>query len=504
MTAPTRCIGIALLAAVAVFPLAFAAAMDKGLTHDEHQHIAAGALLARYGLLPYRDFPYFHTPNLVFVYAALFRLSNHLVIAARSFCEACTALTAGALFATAWHAFGEWRLGFRVVGSTSAVALLVTAPVFLRGTGNAWNQQPSVLFAFVSILLILAAPAASRPRFVVFGAGLCLGLSVGFRLTFAPIALPILGIIYFSPQFATRSRVSLLGWFAIAAALALIPLWWLFLIAPEQTLFGNFEFPSVNIIYRFATGEPRTMTLAKKLRFMMKEVGYPNWALLLATVAALSWYLRFSRRKSERFPLLALAALLPFVFAGSLAPSPLFVQYFYAPLPFVILAIVFAVVPLADRGKAASVVAALLAGLVLTATFLAGREYGKDIRGLFFLGDWKPLRAFRAAQTLRALIGAGPVLTAGPTDSLEAGLEIYPAFSTGPFAWRVAPFIEASKRHRLGIVGPEDLTDYLKSRPPQAVLLGYEPGIEEPFERVAKARGFREQLVNRRHLWLSP
>src|SRR3982751_2501664 len=38
----------------------------KRLDHDEHQFIASAALLARRGLLPYRDYPYFHMPHMVF------------------------------------------------------------------------------------------------------------------------------------------------------------------------------------------------------------------------------------------------------------------------------------------------------------------------------------------------------------------------------------------------------------------------------------------------------
>src|SRR5690349_6190270 len=50
----------------------------KRLDHDEHQFIASATLLARRGLLPYRDYPYFHMPHMVFIYAALFRFSDHL------------------------------------------------------------------------------------------------------------------------------------------------------------------------------------------------------------------------------------------------------------------------------------------------------------------------------------------------------------------------------------------------------------------------------------------
>jgi hypothetical protein len=63
----------------------FAIAMCRGLSRDEHQFIAAGALLATEGLLPYRDFPYFHVPNLIFVYAGLFRCSSYLLLTSRLF-----------------------------------------------------------------------------------------------------------------------------------------------------------------------------------------------------------------------------------------------------------------------------------------------------------------------------------------------------------------------------------------------------------------------------------
>ena len=78
-----------------VFPLVLGLAMTKGLNHDEHQHIAAGALVARDGLLPYRDFPHFHTPYLAFIYAALFHATDHLLLAARLFGALCASAMTG-------------------------------------------------------------------------------------------------------------------------------------------------------------------------------------------------------------------------------------------------------------------------------------------------------------------------------------------------------------------------------------------------------------------------
>ena len=44
--------------------LLLAQSLLKPLDHDEHQFVASGWLVARAGLLPYHDFPYFHLPYL--------------------------------------------------------------------------------------------------------------------------------------------------------------------------------------------------------------------------------------------------------------------------------------------------------------------------------------------------------------------------------------------------------------------------------------------------------
>src|SRR5262245_45862818 len=80
-----------------VFPIVAGLGMTKGLNHDEHQHVAAGALVAREGLIPYRDFPYFHTPYLPFAYAVLFRGTDHLLSAARILSAFCASAILGVI-----------------------------------------------------------------------------------------------------------------------------------------------------------------------------------------------------------------------------------------------------------------------------------------------------------------------------------------------------------------------------------------------------------------------
>ena len=48
-------------------------AMVKGFEHDENQFVASAYLFSTDWLLPYVDYPYFHMPNLIFIYAVLFK-----------------------------------------------------------------------------------------------------------------------------------------------------------------------------------------------------------------------------------------------------------------------------------------------------------------------------------------------------------------------------------------------------------------------------------------------
>src|SRR6266571_4053576 len=86
-------------------------AMAKPLDHDEHQFVASGWLLAHEGLLPYRDYPYFHLPYMSLVYAVVYAFTTYPMLAARLI------ETAGAL------------------GS----AILIYA--LLASTGNSWSGR---------------------------------------------------------------------------------------------------------------------------------------------------------------------------------------------------------------------------------------------------------------------------------------------------------------------------------------------------------------------------
>src|SRR4051794_9021225 len=119
--------------------LLFLSAMDRDLNHDEHQFIAPGVLISREGLLPYRDFPMFHLPNLAFIYAGLDRLTHHPVFSAKAFNSLASAAAALLIFMAGTVRTESLALGRRHFAyALAALALLLTDQLFTYTAGKTW------------------------------------------------------------------------------------------------------------------------------------------------------------------------------------------------------------------------------------------------------------------------------------------------------------------------------------------------------------------------------
>ena len=491
-----------LLIAVLAGPLMLVLGMTKRLNHDEHQHVAAGALLAREGLLPYRDFPHFHTPYLAFTYALLFRTTDHLLLAARLFSVLCATAIAAVLGALGYDLFRERGRSLAGGVAAGAVVLCVTAGLFTQTTGRAWNHEPALLFALLAFVAHVAGLQRGKDGWLV-ASGALLGLAIGTRLTFAPLVAPFgLALVLHEPldRWQPRALRSFIGGLLLGGAGLLV----LFATAAEQTFFGNFEFAQVNIAYRFGSGEPRTMTLLPKLRYLFKEIlrrEVPLFAAALLPAIAAHLATRGTSRR-WRFELRFALLLLPFLLLGSFAPSPLFQQYFLPFVPFLIVVGLYALasIPAETRWFRP----ALLAALVCAGSSAAlGRHAFKRLDRLFTPREWTPIMVHREAAIIRAQVTSGRVLTLAPTHPLEAGLSIYPPFATGPFAWRVSAYVEPAKAGRLGMTTPATLPALLAADPPAALLLGYE-STESAFEEYANLHGYRPLNLSAGHtLWIA-
>jgi hypothetical protein len=486
---------------VVVFPVVLGLGMVRGVSHDEHQHVAAGALIAREGLMPYQDFPHFHTPYLAFLYALLFRMSDHLLVAGRLVSVLSATAILGILGSIAYSLFRDRGKRFAVCVCSGVVLLAMTTTLFGENTGLAWNHEPSLVLALIAFVAHVAGLKSDRIGWFV-ASGALLGLAIGTRITCAPLMAPFgLALLFYPVRGWRWNRI-----FAFSGGLlvGLAGLLYFFAVVPEQAFFGNFDFARANIVYRLDSGEPRTMTILKKLRFFFKEIIRPDAALFLVGFVPVVAACLVHRGTSRRMPLELrfILWLLPFLLIGSFAPSPLFDQYFYPLVPFLLLAGLYAFASVPPESVWSRRLLLTGAAAVLLSTALGWRAYNA-FSEFFTVKEWRGIRVHRRMGFVCADIPSGKVLTLAPIYPLEAGFSIYPSFATGPFAWRISPYLEPAKAARLRIISPTTLGPMLQAVPPIGVFTGFEETGEEPLIEYASRHGYQPQQpwADERSLW---
>jgi len=497
----------------AILLLLFSANMQKSLDHDEHQFVASGALLAREGRLPYLNYAYFHMPNLTFLYAGLFAGSDHLLLAARTFATVCAWLSLGLIFWLALGLFPRVHPLLQWLIAASGVLLLVVNPVFVYTSGKAWNHDLSVLFALLAFVLHSQGARTKNPKRWVFFSGLCVGLAFGTRLSFAPVILPFLGMILLFPEQARRQRLLVLPLtFGLGLLLALLPSLILFALAPKPFVFGNLDYARYNTLYRqkmgFVEGDVSriAMTFGGKLSYLARYViAAPGNVLLILGFLFLAVSMNVARIRHKPphwFETVFLWALIPFLLMGSLAPTPSFLQYFYAPVPFLVLGVLYGIASFRDCPSKLKWSLVLLANVVFIAGAYGVKSY-QAIDKLLSLDEWLPIQVHKAGNEIGAAVGDGQILTLAPIFPLEGRVRTYEEFATGSFAWRISPLVPEADRKKVDLVSDADLNDFLGAQPPAAILTGYERALEQPFTYYAQDNGYqRVDLTNGTTLWL--
>jgi len=482
---------------VYLFAVLFANGMTQRLDRDEHQFIASGALLADKMLLPYRDYPYFHTPNLVIVYAALFKVFHHYLLAARASSVVSAWCMLTLIFIVVVKVCSGYRLFTRFLIGLCVVILLLMNPVFQYSSGLAWNHDLSILLCLVSCLLFLNGLEMSKKGSLLLS-GLFLGSSIGVRLSFILAVIPFLGAILLWPAALSsakshkRVRSTLL--FLSGLLLALLPSFLMIVLAPEQFVFGNIEYASLNTQWRQQIGYSRAMTLMGKIEYFKEEVFRLPGNLLLGVLflfAMISIFGSPDWRKEKDFKILFTFTLALFLLLGAFLPTPSWFQYFYAPIPFLILAIGYWIGENWSREFAGRAKISLLVICTLLSTYY-GLDY-LNIDDLRHPSTWTTMQSHQTGIAIKEQAGKDArVLTLTPLFALEGGLSIYPELATGPFAWRTGSLISEDKRMVVKVISRENLASLIDRVPPDAILVDYEPNwIEQPMIDWALANGYR-------------
>lgn len=511
--------GVGCLGVLLLFYVVFSIGTNSPPGHDEDQFVSPGIVTWKTGALPWKDYPLFHTPYLVMINGALAVMTDHQFLVLRCL----GAVTAWAnLLLVGWLV---WRFAGRLSAwaKLALVAGLLTVPLFSilyhESVFLVWNHQAPTLLATMAVAACVMARGSARSGLWLVGAGACVGLATGMRLTFLLFLAPLGLAALFLQADSWRTRILRGGWFGLGAALALLPMGWMAAQHADAFGFCNFRYPKLSLMWRKYSfwkpetaqhvdaergyfdakpGDFRGRSLGKKIRLLHGEVWQENKALVMllllgSAVAALATY----RNPDLRWPVALLGAAFLFSAWGALAPSRVNLQYWYTPLIFAL--------ALAGIGIAYL----RLAGAVLLAlALLFSLPHWEHLRCVTVIGGkvWAPNVLRGQLDDLDKVLPQGRILTLLPWRVQMLGRDVYPEFALGEFAWRSAHLLPRKDREKFNLVSPYDLDALLAERPPDGVLLDIEEKeLNGPILEWVKAKGFRSQKVSDTgELWLPP
>jgi hypothetical protein len=487
---------------LAAAALAVGKSLDRGLNHDEHQFVAPALFFLREGWLPYRDFPLFHMPDLVFLYAGAAALFENGFLGIRLSCGLAAGLTLWMLYAAvARSGGGGGRAAWKFVAAGGiGLLLLLGSPVFVIASGLSWNHDWPAFFTVAAVLSAAVACQSEMAVGWVALAGLFAGLAAGSRLTFVFLIPPVVAAPFFFPGQTGRRRLALVAWGLAGVGVSMLPALWLFARAPDAFLFGNLQYPRLPLLDPANEQHIKAMAPWRKVRFFFKEFAGPNAVLFGAfLLVGLPGCLRLAKERAIGGSLARMTLLaLPFLFFGCFIPSRYQGQHFYAPAPLLALATGLALARVERRRLwAVGIAAALSLGIC------ARDDLSRALIQLGTPGDWCAVKLGETAAKIREQVGEGRVATLAPLIPLIAGVKVPPQFATGPFGWRNAHLVDRSRREKFHLAGPSDVDALFENEKVKGVLVGYESErLEQALRDAAERRGFRAVDLGRERVLL--
>lgn len=474
--------------------------LSSPLDHDENQFVAAGKLLANAEATPYRDYPYFQMPNQALVNAVIFLFTDHLLLGARLFSILCAIATIMIAYTVAKQALGREKKWLGIMLSLSVVVFLLCNPVFLYTSGKAWNHDSMVCMTMVSFWFACRAFTKRPATASVFGAAFFMGLAAGFRANAFPLIPLLWAVMAFCVKSASR-REFFVTQIVFAAGLVsgLLPSLLFFIAGPARFAQHAFGY-HLQIDPGYLQTIGRGMTASQIWRYLENAVTQHRFLPLVFLASASLLCLAFDSVRRRICPELLLAGLCAlFLVLGYFGKNIIFFQYLYAPLPFMVLLPIYALKSMPTTWRSGIILI-----IVLSLTWPV-QTWGRALIAhydSYKICVWRPLAIHREAAVIAQKCGPGKILTLAPLYALEAGRSIYPALTTGPFAWRVGPYLPENRRRALGFVSSNELPALLKYEMPAAILTGLERNHESALEQYAVREDYRQTPVPAGVLWV--
>jgi hypothetical protein len=478
----------------------FARIMMEELRHDEHMFVAAGAVLGRFDL--YADFSYSHLPNLALFFHGLFGLigSDHYLLVARlSLFVTWTLLLLG-MYLTAARLSGS-----RVIGIL-AMLLLIADGLFISHVGMVVsnNIYAAALTVFGFFFFLVGLEKSDRRLIWMALAGILLSLGAGVKANFIVFVLPIALAAFILPRALTfRERfVSVVLPLAAGGVIGALPTFAYLVAHGEVMIFNVLDYHTGP--HRAYWGEPARAATVTGMGLPSRVFyAYQLWTAgttfliflgVLGLGAVAAWHRGLVKALAALIggPTLLVTFLVLAGIAICFPVLPSFPQYYMPPIPFAILLIAALYGRLApDEMRSA---APLLSTLALAAVIVSAPRLFADLPSIVSPERWTAFKVHSVAEDIGVAVREsgqdGPVATLTPIYALEAGLDIYPEFATGPFYYRIGDYLTAEERETFRVASPTTLDALFKQTPPAAILTGFEDKLDLPFETYGEANGY--------------
>lgn len=476
-----------LLTLLAAFLIARTLAAATG--HDEDQYI--GGAWAADRRVVFRDFIYLQTPLQAWLFAPLVDwLMPHAFVGLRLVNACLGAATLCMLYATARQA------GCRSRPAAVAVVLVCSTEIFSYSATTLRNDMLPT--AFLSLFLLAAVIAIQRrSAHIWFIAGLCIGLAVAAKISFA---LPALAALLFLAQRALGDPSDHRDLLACAAggAVAMLPVMAAFLLAPEAFRFATVGYHATATFDWYAANG-----LQGRLALGGKADAFIDYLAQGPALAMLVVLILFRLRIAPRPHRAAVVRMLDFVTVGGLIaawiPTPSWAPYLVVVLP--PLAVQFALCLEERRRIVPSRALRVAAGAALVGLGLIGLskpigDARAAIRGGLPILGWER-QAHWLGDTLRACHVEGTVASLTARWVVDSGYELDTRFTAGVFVFRSGRLLSPDQARRLNVVTPGSLADALDARPPAAIVTGDQGGSaffplrpDMPLIHYARSRGW--------------
>jgi hypothetical protein len=492
---------LAVLCSIPMLILIFARLMNFELRKDEQIYATPARLLSEYGL--YKDMFYNHTPGSAWLFHGVMNLAgtDYVLLAAR------LGVFVGWIAFALGLAFISYRLTqSSAVASVSVIAMLANGTLLDQTGMAATNNFLPLVLSYIGLGLFLIGTAEDKVNpLIIFVSGFALSMSAAFKVNaLAFIPAVAIGSFFLPTQLAMPQRLTrVMVPLAIGGMVGAFPVFYYLATDYNRFLAHVLEYHLGPHIGYWASqvggSEDVVMAIDAKAKLAYSEwfngvnllLVFCGLYLSSCCVAGRS-FLSFACQMFNGGILVVLACL-AMAMAMSFVPTPAFPQYFALPLVCapLLLSLLYSGLDLKQKTVAERAMVPLCVAMLLC-SLPQLTEYASR---LFAHNRWTVERVHddgqRLARQLKELGISGKVATLAPIYPLEGNLDIYPEFASGPFAYRAAQFASPELRKYYRTTSPGEVRDFFKADPPAAILVGFDPKLEEPMVKFAEENGYR-------------